>query len=284
MDEAGIDFVELFPEEATTENLAALRAAGMHVGTVPVWFEFTADTFDPANSDFLRTPIDVGASRLMILPSLLRPEDGPDAFARNVDGIRAVARLCRDAGIVPVIENFGFLRSPTCNPDDIACILDAIPELSMNFDTGNFAVLGISPLDIYPRFAGRIVSLHAKDRTTSADAVGEEVVAPDGTAYRCCPVGAGEIPFDALFSRLAADGIDVPVAIECFGVPDMLSAVLESACFLRGLVPSTLSGCLSPLTVSVPTDGCLSPLTGVCPHGRVSVPNRGKSDYTPGLE
>ena len=239
---AGIDFVELFPDEATTVNLAALRAAGMRVGTVPVWFKFASATLDPANRDFLRTPVDVGTSRLMILPSLLQPEDGPDAFARTVDGIRAVARLCRDAGIVPVIENCGYPRSPTCSPDDIACILDAVPELSMNFDTGNFAVLGISPLDIYPRFAGRIVSLHAKDRTTSADAVGEEVVAPDGTAYRCCPVGAGEIPFDALFSRLAADGIDAPVAIECFGVPDILSAVLESARFLRGLVPSTLSG------------------------------------------
>lgn len=233
--EAGISFVELFPDEATPDNLAALRATGMRVGTVPVWFEFTDAAFDPASCDFLRIPVYVGASRLMILPGLLKPEDGPEAFGRVIEGVRAVARLCRDAGIAPVIENFGFLSSPTCHPDDIARLLDAVPELEMNLDTGNFAVLGISPLDVYPRFANHIVAIHAKDRTTSADAIGEEVVAPDGTICRCCPVGAGEIPFDALFKRLAADGIDVPVAIECFGVPDMLKAVLDSARFLRSL-------------------------------------------------
>ena len=231
---AGIETVEIDPCDATDETIALLRNAELRVGSMPIWFDFADAAFDPADTAFLRLPLAMGATHLLVLPALRRPDDGPDAFARTIKGVAAVSAHCRDAGIVPLIEDFDDLRSPTCRPDDIARLLDAVPDLAFNFDTGNFAILGESPLDLYPRFADRIAYLHAKDRTTKAE-YGAAVTAPDGTAYRSCPVGAGDIPFAELFRRLADDGIDVPVAIECYGASDMLSAVLSSARFLRGV-------------------------------------------------
>ena len=231
---AGIETVELDPGDATRETLALLRGAELRVGSMPIWFDFADAAFDPVDTGFLRLPHAVGATHLLVLPALRRPDDSPDAFARTVEGLAAVSAHCRDAGIVPLIEDFDDLRSTTCRPDDIARLLEAVPDLAFNFDTGNFAILGESPLDLYPRFADRIAYLHAKDRSVKAGC-GAAVVAPDGTAHRSCPVGAGDIPFAELFRRLSADGIDVPVAIECYGAPDMLSAVLSSARFLRGL-------------------------------------------------
>ena len=160
------------------------------------------------------------------------PDDAPDAFARTIDGVRAVSAHCRAAGIVPVVENFDDLRSPTCRPGDIARLLAEVPDLAFNFDTGNFAILDESPLDLYPRFSGRIAYLHAKDRSPSPEHGGSPLATQGGATLYGCPVGSGAIPFEALFRRLAADGTDVPVAIECYGVRDMNAAVLGSARFL----------------------------------------------------
>ena len=231
---AGIETVELDSCDATPETLALLRGEGLCVGSMPIWFNFTDASFDPADTGFLRQPLAMGATHLLILPALRRQEDGPDAFARTIEGVRAVSAHCRAAGLIPMVEDFDDHRSPTCRPDDITRLLDAVPDLAFTFDTGNFAILGESPLDLYPRFAGRIAYLHAKDRSAKAEC-GAAVAAPDGTMLRSCPVGAGDIPFAELFRRLAADGIDVPVAIECFGADNMLSSVLSSARFLRGL-------------------------------------------------
>ena len=230
----GIETVDLEPCDATDETLALLRGAEFRVGSMPMWFDFADAAFDPADTGYLRLPLAMGATHLLILPALRRPNDGPDAFVRIVEGVAAVSAHCRAAGIVPLIEDFDDLRSPTCRPDDIARLLDAVPDLAFNFDTGNFAILGESPLDLYPRFADRIAYLHAKDRSSTAEC-GAAIVALDGTTHRSCPIGTGDIPFAELLRRLADDGIDVPIAIECYGAADMLSAVLSSARFLRGL-------------------------------------------------
>ena len=237
--DAGIETVELDPGDATPETLATLRAAGLRVGSIPLWFDFAHGPFDPRDRGFLRLPLAMGATHVLILPALLRDGDDPaDAFAKNVEGVAAVSRLCREAGIVPTIEDFDNLLSPTCRPDDIARLLDAVPDLGFTFDTGNFAIVDESPLAVYPRFAGRIAYLHAKDRATAAPSPdAAPLVTQAGARLYNCPVGAGVIPFAELFRRLAADGIDVPAAIECYGVRGMLPAVLESARFLSSLQP-----------------------------------------------
>lgn len=230
--DAGIESVELAAADATDDTIALLRAAGLRVGAVYRQFDFL-NGFDTDDRGFLRPPLGVGATHFLIIPGLLRHDDGHDAFSRTIDGVRAVAGHCRAAGLVPMIEDYGDLSSPTCRPYDIARTLDAVPDLSFNFDTGNFAVAGESPLVLYPRFAHRIAYVHAKDRIAKADC-GEAVVAPDGRMLRSCAVGAGDIPVAGLLSKMAFDGIDAPIAIECFGAADMLGTILASARFLRG--------------------------------------------------
>ena len=216
---AGIETVELDLGDATPETRAVLRAAGLRVGSVPIWFDFADPAFDPADTSFLLRPLAMEATHLLVLPALRRPDDAPDAFARTIDGVRAVSAHCRAAGIVPVVENFDDLRSPTCE----------------------------SPLDLYPRFSGRIAYLHAKDRSPSPEHGGSPLATQGGATLYGCPVGSGAIPFEALFRRLAADGTDVPVAIECYGVRDMNAAVLESARFLAPLLLDRLPRPTGPL-------------------------------------
>ena len=244
---AGIETVELDLGDATPETRAVLRDAGLRVGSVPIWFDFADPAFDPADTSFLLRPLAMEATHLLILPALRRPDDAPDAFARTIDGVRAVSAHCRAAGIVPVVENFDDLRSPTCRPGDIARLLAEVPDLAFNFDTGNFAILDESPLDLYPRFSGRIAYLHAKDRSPSPEHGGSPLATQGGATLYGCPVGSGAIPFEALFRRLAADGTDVPVAIECYGVRDMNAAVLESARFLAPLLLDRLPRPTGPL-------------------------------------
>ena len=115
---AGIETVELDLGDATPETRAILRAAGLRVGSVPIWFDFADPAFDPADTSFLLRPLAMGATHLLVLPALRRPDNAPDAFVRTIDGVRAVSAHCRAAGIVPVVENFDDLRSPTCRPGE----------------------------------------------------------------------------------------------------------------------------------------------------------------------
>lgn len=236
--DAGIETVELDAGDATPETLALLRDAGLRVGSIPLWFDFARGPFDPQDRAFLRTLLDMGASHVLILPAILRDGDDPAAaLGKTVEGVAAVSRLCREAGIVPTVEDFDNIHSPTCRPDDIASLLDAVPDLAFTFDTGNFAIVDESPLALYPRFSGRIAYLHAKDRTPTPAPDSSPLHTLAGARLYNCPVGSGVIPFAELFRRLRADGIDVPVAIECYGVRGMLPAVLESARFLTSLQP-----------------------------------------------
>lgn len=235
--QAGIETVEVDVPDATAETRERLAEAGLRAGSVPIWFNFAHAPFDPKDTSFLEAPLSVGAKHVLILPEIF--EEGDDreaAFEKVVEGIQAVSEHCHAAGITPSIEDFDDLRSPTCRSADLARLLEAVPSLGLNLDTGNFAIVGEDPFAMIERYASRIVYVHAKDRAAKPFFGDGGLVTEAGETLYPCPVGRGIIPFSDLFSRLKAAGVSVPVSIECYGVREMLPAVLASADFLRSVL------------------------------------------------
>ena len=233
----GVESVVLDPSDAVPGVLNPLADAGLAVGSVPMWFRFTEDTFDLSYESFVETLRAAGAPQVLIIPSFYRQgEDRSRAFQKVVEGIAAVTRICRAAGIVPTLENFDAPESPCCNPSDVAAILDAVPELGYCLDTGNFAIVDESPLPLCERYAVRVPFIHAKDRLATASYGPRPRTTASGRLLYPGPVGEGEVPFREIFATLRKGGMgDVPVAMEFYDTDRMLDCLDRSAAFLSAI-------------------------------------------------
>jgi hexulose-6-phosphate isomerase len=74
-------------------------------------------------------------------------------------------------------------------PNSLAAMLDALPHslLKVNYDSGNSASLGYSPIEEFAAYGNRVGSIHIKDRLRNGGTV---------------PLGSGAADFSALFKAL----------------------------------------------------------------------------------
>jgi hexulose-6-phosphate isomerase len=98
------------------------------------------------------------------------------------DALRSALPLADETGVEIHMET-------SLAPAEFAKLLDSIPHprLKVNYDSGNSASLGYSPLDEFAAYGDRIGSVHIKDRLLKGGTV---------------PLGTGNADFPALFSCL----------------------------------------------------------------------------------
>ena len=100
-------------------------------------------------------------------------------------------------------------------------LLGYSPHFRINFDIGNYvAANDDDPLGFVKKYAGRIASIHLKDRKRAGG--------PD------MPFGKGDTPLGGLFALMRREHIDVPCDIELeFPIPQGSDAVRETAACRR---------------------------------------------------
>jgi sugar phosphate isomerase/epimerase len=105
---------------------------------------------------------------------------------------------------------------------DIFCeILDRLPSprLGVNYDPSNAILAGEDPLELLEKVKGRVVTMHASDRSlkpgyTLADLHAQEDSPGYASILQHGEIGQGLNDFDAIFSTLQATGFDGWVSIE----------------------------------------------------------------------
>lgn len=125
---------------------------------------------------------------------------------------------------------------------DIFCeLLDRLPSprLGVNYDPSNVILAGEDPLVLLEKVKGRVVTMHASDRSlkpgyTLADLHAQEGSLGYASILQHGEIGQGLNDFDAIFSTLRASGFDGWVSIED-GV-NGFNELERSAIFLRSRI------------------------------------------------
>jgi predicted hexulose-6-phosphate isomerase len=242
--DAGFDFVELSIDESAErlarlawprETRAAIRRAIQCVG-IPIHSiclsahrRYGFGSTDPAVRDeaarILQRAITLAADlgvRVIQIAGYFAYYERLDANTRRryVDGLRRGVRLAAEHGVMLGVENID--TGDMASADDAVALVRelASPWFRAYPDVGNFAVHELDVIGNVARVAPLAVGIHLKDTRA-----GEP---------RRVPFGAGAVPFDAVFARLARLPYDGPFTIEMWN-DDPMTAVADAAAALTWL-------------------------------------------------
>ncbi len=172
-----------------------------------------------------------GIGRMMIVPVsdyVKTPAD--KIFMRNriIYGLTEVVAYAKSRDVLVMAENFSKREYPLGTIKEMKDILDNVPDLKYNFDTGNFYFRGSDMLEAYETLKDYIVDIHVKDWIF--DKSGPYHVG--GKNIMGCAIGNGFLPIKELFQRLKRDEYHGQVMIEINPGPTESKVVEDSVTFL----------------------------------------------------
>ena len=256
----GIDYVELDRDDVgtTDEEILALGSRlarhGLKPSSIYGFYGWDHDGALPREDDLLlRQARLLGCGRIMIIPGFY--SDVTDAEkcrqekAQMIAGTRRLTELALRQGLDATIECFDSGTSPIVTISGMAEFLEAIPQLGVTLETGNFLFSGDDILEAQQRFRPRVRHVHLKDRylphlaeggAPAERLTGDPATGTTGVVMYPCAVGYGHIPMAAVLEELACWGYDGIMTIEHFGAGSYWAAIRDSAAWLK----EKLNACL----------------------------------------
>ena len=152
-----------------------------------------------------------------------------DELKLMVEGMCRLSELARESGLTLIMEDYDDAMSPIATIEGMKIFLDAITDLKVAFDTGNFAFSGDDVLDAGKEFFARTAHVHMKDRLWSHTGSGDPKACVDGTLLWPCAVCDGDIPMDEILRGLKAVGYDGYLMAEFFGAASYAELIEKSA-------------------------------------------------------
>lgn len=214
LDVFGLDFVK-----------SALTRAGLTCGCL-IHMDTYAETAEPKHGAIEETAMQkildakaLGADYVM-LALMAQPdaedhgtEELRDALIRN---IRPIAAFGAENGVTVSVEDTPDIRLPLCDSADIRPILDAIPALSLTYDTGNMLLKGEDTLAFYRALKDRVVYVHLKDMEYAGQSDNADPTI-DRRWIRTALHGQGVLDFGSILRELRAGGYDGWLMLEYAG-------------------------------------------------------------------
>jgi sugar phosphate isomerase/epimerase len=219
---AGLQGVDVFQMFLTRTGLSLkdMKAVLDDLGLLPTVYCIPTDLVSPdpqvraKSLDTVRAGLD--ACRFLGVKHLFshggqHTNQGEEAFARYMDGLRQAAALAQEAGMIFSIENAGKM----CNSgDSLARTLKKVdaPNMRITFDGGNFITCGDEPHTAIMKLREKVAHVHVKSHVPAP---------PDyPRPYKYCPTGEGhpdynfirdmlrDVNYDAWFSFEPEGGFD----------------------------------------------------------------------------
>lgn len=263
----GIEGVELYPdflERTDPDALARLRRVAEEAGVALPMMCSSPDFVDPASGAWdkavrdMREMVDVMAElspasswrSARVLSGQAWPEvPEAEGIARAVEGIQAVLGYAASKNVHLVMENHykdGLWSYPEFaqHSSVFLAIVEKIdsPYFGVNFDPSNAIVAGEDPLELLDQIAGRVVSMHASDRSLRPGYSLDDLRSHHGVGYPTAlqhgVVGEGLNDYPAIFQRLSTEGFSGWISIEDGerGGEQGFADIATSARYLHGLI------------------------------------------------
>ena len=131
--------------------------------------------------------------------------------------IRPIAEYGKAKGITVSVEDTPDIRLPLCSSAEIGHILDAVPELSLTYDTGNMLLKNEDSVSFYNKLKERVVYVHLKDMeyTTSTEGSNPTI---DGRHMSATLHGQGVLNFGEILASLKKGRYDGFLMLEYTGM------------------------------------------------------------------
>lgn len=238
---AGIEAVEInlqYLREHEREILPLLAETGLAISCIYEFYDMGRRDETTKVQQHINMAVHTGAKRILVVPgfldkeafvsmqqSLSSEEKTEDFFCRNRelqamrDGLKQMAELGSEKGIIVTVENFDDVHSPLSGIHGVHWFLTQVPELGYTLDTGNYLFYGETVLEALNVLKNRIVHVHCKDRNS--------------VSFASVQTGSGCIPFGKIFAELKEQGYQEYLAIEHFDVVGQEECIRQSAKFLK---------------------------------------------------
>jgi len=177
----------------------------------------------------------LGIPLLMLAPRVRAAASEAELLSMRqqlIEGFGAVLDYAKGSGVRICMENQSSITRADSTIEDVAFLLDALPDLGYVLDAGNFFCAGEDVLKACDRFACRMVHAHLKDWCW--DPYGP-VVRENKPRFRGCALGDGILPLKELIARLKQLGYRGNLMIEINSAgPQVTREMLDrSAAFLH---------------------------------------------------
>ncbi|MBQ9309103.1 MAG: sugar phosphate isomerase/epimerase [Clostridia bacterium] len=219
-----------------------LEKAGLEVSSICFMFDGDAPALCEKNRHALEAASVLHPRTVMPIPGFFRtqtPEGRREERMRAIAVEKALVAEILALGLIPTMEDYDHALSPIGTLRGMQDFLEAIPELQVAFDTGNFRFSGVEVMEAFFPLRSRIRHVHCKDRLilsrreeAFAQRYGEGKDAVDGACLYPCACGRGNIPIGAILDLLCEDGFQGYLSAEFFGSAHMRETLRHSAAFL----------------------------------------------------
>jgi sugar phosphate isomerase/epimerase len=235
--QCGFEAIDL--NQATPADLAAVRAAGLRLGSIDLIDMGKLLANDPGQRKELisRNVTYIGelaAAGATIFFTVLIPGDPAKKRAENyalaVETFAPISQAAANAGVKIVIEGWPgpapYFPALCCTPESYrAFIKDTNPaSVGVNYDPSHLIRLGVDPVRFLEEFIPHVYHVHAKDTQLFPDAVYELGLYQDSIAkaphhygahaWRYTIPGCGQTPWTRVFEMLQKNGYRGAVSVE----------------------------------------------------------------------
>ncbi len=241
----GLSYVDVDSEEMTSKGKSSkelyreLTDCGIRVGSVFCWrpFPHEEESVLADWKEYTKGQLEYTAALdcniFMPVPFVETVHPTKEAreacMAKVIAYVNDVTELAKPYGIQVVMENYSTTCCPYATTEDMGKLLQAMPDVNYVLDCGNFWFNGSNVLEAAERYMDRIAHVHLKDIVTNP----QGALQIDGKTGDCVAIGAGEIPFDKIFSLLKQAGYDKTMTIEINDAPEMFEKTKASLQFLQ---------------------------------------------------
>jgi sugar phosphate isomerase/epimerase len=261
---SGFEAIDL--NVATPAEIAAVRAAGLRLGTVDLIDMGKLLVTDPGerrdriarNVEYVK---ELAAAGAKVFFTVLIPDDPtrkrPENYKLAVETFAPLAQAAAEAGVIIAIEGWPgpapHFPSLCCTPESCrAFIRDTNPKsVGINYDPSHLIRLGVDPVRFLKEFLPHIPHVHAKDTEIFPDAIYELGLYQDSIAkprhlygahaWRYTIPGHGQAPWPQILSTLRGGGYTGALSVELedenfYGTEDAEKAgLLHSLKFLQSV-------------------------------------------------
>lgn len=235
----GIDYAEVdLNDIADSDSIFfSLDRAGMKISSIYGFYNFTQSPDGSHGYRHIDLAAEYGAEKIMIIPGFYTSPDENIHLKERENMIISTYQMCQYAenkNIIPTIEDFDDFNSPLADAEGMLRFLDAIPQLKVTFDTGNFMYSCQDELHAFELLKDKICHVHCKDRSLDKSNGGEPKATVDGRNMYPSPAGDGCIKMQDIVQKLDNMGYDGIYTIEHFGTETQLDYITRSVENLKG--------------------------------------------------
>lgn len=227
---AGVELLDFFWSDAERELppvKARIADAGLEVAVYSLGNNFIQPEAGARRQELedLRRGVDIalelGVDLLRVFSGNAREGVSQEQGVEWIlEGLAAGAAYAESRGVTLALENHGRFAGRSDQVRDIIKQVGS-PALRVNFDTGNFLLVGQDPVEAARELAEWVVLVHLKDiRFADADESGFVFERPDGQLLTGSVVGEGLVDLAGVMAVLREAGYDGWLSLEYEGAED----------------------------------------------------------------